>query len=73
MLTETGAPLSIENIVPAPPGPGDVMVQLGASGVCHSDPSLGISDVGIMPGTVLGHEGMSPQLGCAPCFETLDI
>jgi len=57
VFTETGGPLSIENIEPAPPGPRDVVVQLGASGVCHSDLSLKNGYVGIMPGTVLGHEG----------------
>ncbi len=57
VFTETGGPLSIENIEPAPPGPRDVVVQLGASGVCHSDLSLKNGYVGIMPGTILGHEG----------------
>src|SRR5262245_29116578 len=57
MFVETGGDLSIENIEPAPPGPSDVVVQLGASGVCHSDLSLKNGYVGIMPGTVLGHEG----------------
>jgi S-(hydroxymethyl)glutathione dehydrogenase/alcohol dehydrogenase len=57
MFTETGGPLSIEDIEPAPPGPRDVVVQLGASGVCHSDLSLKNGYVGIMPGTILGHEG----------------
>jgi len=57
MFTETGGPLTIENVEPSPPGPRDVLVQLGASGVCHSDLSLKNGYVGIMPGTVLGHEG----------------
>src|SRR4029077_17879315 len=57
VFVETGGPLSIENIDPAPPGPRDVVVQLGASGVCHSDLSLKNGYVGIMPGTVLCHEG----------------
>ena len=57
VFTETGGPLSIENVEPAPPGPRDVVVQLGASGVCHSDLSLKNGYVGIMPGTILGHEG----------------
>jgi S-(hydroxymethyl)glutathione dehydrogenase / alcohol dehydrogenase len=58
MFTETGGPLSIENVEPSPPGPRDVIVQLGASGVCHSDLSLKNGYVaGIMPGTILGHEG----------------
>jgi S-(hydroxymethyl)glutathione dehydrogenase / alcohol dehydrogenase len=57
VFTETGGPLTIENLEPTPPGPRDVIVQLGASGVCHSDLSLKNGYVGIMPGTVLGHEG----------------
>jgi S-(hydroxymethyl)glutathione dehydrogenase / alcohol dehydrogenase len=57
VFTETGGPLSIENVEPAPPGPRDVVVQTGASGVCHSDLSLKNGYVGIMPGTILGHEG----------------
>ena len=51
VFTETGGPLSIENLEPSPPGPRDVVVQLGASGVCHSDLSLKNGYVGIMPGT----------------------
>jgi S-(hydroxymethyl)glutathione dehydrogenase/alcohol dehydrogenase len=57
MFVETGKPLVIENVEPSPPGPRDVVVELGASGVCHSDLSLKNGYVGIMPGTVLGHEG----------------
>ncbi|HEX5094723.1 MAG TPA: Zn-dependent alcohol dehydrogenase [Acidimicrobiia bacterium] len=57
MFVETGAPLTIENVEPAPPGPRDVVVEVGASGVCHSDLSLKNGYVGIMPGTILGHEG----------------
>jgi S-(hydroxymethyl)glutathione dehydrogenase/alcohol dehydrogenase len=57
VFTETGGPLSIETVDPAPPGPRDVVVQLGASGVCHCDLSLKNGYVGILPGTILGHEG----------------
>jgi S-(hydroxymethyl)glutathione dehydrogenase/alcohol dehydrogenase len=57
VFTETGGDLTIENVEPAPPGPRDVVVELGASGVCHSDLSLKNGYVGIMPGTILGHEG----------------
>ena len=62
MFTETGGPLTIENVEPAPPGPRDVVVKLGASGVCHSDLSLKNGYVGIMPGTILGHEGAGTVL-----------
>src|SRR6478736_655225 len=62
MFTETGGPLTIENVEPTPPGPRDVVVQLGASGVCHSDLSLKNGYVPIMPGTILGHEGAGTVL-----------
>src|SRR5262245_28964650 len=62
MFVETGGPLSIENIEPSAPGPRDVVVELGASGVCHSDLSLKNGYVAIMPGTVLGHEGAGKVL-----------
>ena len=62
VFVETGGPLAIEDLEPAPPGPKDVVVQLGASGVCHSDLSLKNGYVGIMPGTVLGHEGAGTVL-----------
>jgi S-(hydroxymethyl)glutathione dehydrogenase/alcohol dehydrogenase len=57
VFTETGGALTIEELAPTPPGPRDVVVELGASGVCHSDLSLKNGYVAIMPGTVLGHEG----------------
>src|SRR3954453_20751521 len=65
VFTETGGALSIEDVQPSAPGPRDVVVQLGASGVCHSHLSLKNGYVGIMPGTVLGPEaaGTSAEVG----------
>jgi S-(hydroxymethyl)glutathione dehydrogenase/alcohol dehydrogenase len=57
VFVETGKDLAIENVEPAPPGPRDVLVQLGASGVCHSDLSLKNGYVPMPPGMILGHEG----------------
>ncbi len=57
MFVATGEPLQIENVEPAAPGPRDVVVQLGASGVCHSDLSIKNGYVPMAPGVVLGHEG----------------
>jgi S-(hydroxymethyl)glutathione dehydrogenase/alcohol dehydrogenase len=62
VFTETGGALSIEDVQPSAPGPRDVVVQLGASGVCHSDLSIKNGYVGIMPGTILGHEGAGTVL-----------
>ena len=57
MFVETGGDLQIEDVEPAAPGPRDVVVELGASGVCHSDLSIKNGYVPMMPGMVLGHEG----------------
>ena len=51
------AALSLEQVKPSPPGPRDVIVQIGASGVCHSDLSIMRGYVPVPPGMVLGHEG----------------
>jgi S-(hydroxymethyl)glutathione dehydrogenase / alcohol dehydrogenase len=50
-------PLVIEDVTPLPPGPRDVVVRIGASGVCHSDLSIVHGYVPVPPGCVLGHEG----------------
>jgi len=48
--------LAIEELTANPPGPRDVVVEIGASGVCHSDLSLMRGYVPVPPGMVLGHE-----------------
>ena len=51
-----GQPLVIENLEMTPdPGPGEVLVRYGASGLCHSDLSL-MRSPHASPG-ILGHEG----------------
>lgn len=52
-----GHPVSIEEVTPGEPGPGDVVVEVGASGVCHSDLSVVRGYVPMPPGLILGHEG----------------
>ena len=37
VLHEIGAPLSVETLDLAAPRSGEVLVRIGASGVCHSD------------------------------------
>ena len=49
--------LSFEDVKPSPPGPRDIVVEIGASGVCHSDLSIMRGYVPVPPGMVLGHEG----------------
>src|SRR3954451_21164164 len=58
VLEEFGAPLAVQEIDLAEPGPGEVLVRLEACGVCHTDmyTASGADPSGYAP-TVLGHEG----------------
>jgi S-(hydroxymethyl)glutathione dehydrogenase/alcohol dehydrogenase len=49
--------ISVEEVAPIPPGPRDVVVRIGASGVCHSDLSLVDGTLPFPPPAILGHEG----------------
>jgi S-(hydroxymethyl)glutathione dehydrogenase / alcohol dehydrogenase len=54
---EVNQPLEIEELEIAEPGPGEVMVRLGASGVCHSDLHVLNGEWSEVRPIVLGHEG----------------
>jgi S-(hydroxymethyl)glutathione dehydrogenase/alcohol dehydrogenase len=47
---------AIEEVTSLPPGPRDVVVRIGASGVCHSDLSVLNGQAGLPGPIVLGHE-----------------
>jgi S-(hydroxymethyl)glutathione dehydrogenase / alcohol dehydrogenase len=57
VYVEPGQPLVVEDLEPLPPGPRDVVVAVGASGVCHSDLSVVNGTLPLPPPLVLGHEG----------------
>jgi Zn-dependent alcohol dehydrogenase len=57
VLERTGAPLVVEELELAPPGPGEVLVRLGASGICHSDQNAIDGTAETRCPAVLGHEG----------------
>ncbi len=58
LLVEPGAPAIIEDIEIESPGPGEVMIQLAASGVCHTDLTIkNLKGNGMPFPIVLGHEG----------------
>src|SRR5690606_27544880 len=58
VLASVGSPLEIRDDVElAPPGPGEVRIQVGASGVCHSDLSVQNGTIPMPTPIVLGHEG----------------
>jgi S-(hydroxymethyl)glutathione dehydrogenase/alcohol dehydrogenase len=56
LCLELDQPLSVEEVTPVDPGPGDVIVRVTASGVCHSDLSV-INGALPLGRVVLGHEG----------------
>jgi len=57
VLEETGGTLDVQDLELAPPGPGEVLVRLGASGVCHSDLNAIDGTAPTRTPAVLGHEG----------------
>lgn len=58
VLEEFAKPLVVQEVDLDGPGPGEVLVRLGACGVCHTDmyTASGADPSGYAP-TVLGHEG----------------
>ena len=57
ILWETNTPWSVEEIELDPPGPGEVLVKMAASGLCHSDEHLVTGDLPFPPPIIGGHEG----------------
>ncbi len=58
VLYEAKKPLAVEELDLQEPGPGEVLVKLMASGVCHSDWHVVKGEWPMMPlPAVLGHEG----------------
>src|SRR2546430_16487159 len=51
-----GAPVAVEEIELDPPGPGEVLVRVIASGVCHSDLHCAKGAVGSEFPYLFGHE-----------------
>jgi len=58
--------LALEELKPNPPGPRDIVVEIDASGVCHSDLSIMRGYVPVPPGMVLGHEGTGRVVEAGP-------
>ncbi|HKJ95223.1 MAG TPA: alcohol dehydrogenase catalytic domain-containing protein, partial [Gammaproteobacteria bacterium] len=58
VATEAGKPLTIESVNLEGPKAGEVLVEIKATGVCHTDAYTlsGMDPEGLFP-TILGHEG----------------
>src|SRR3954464_6312123 len=57
ILWEQGKPLSVEAATLDAPGPGEVLVEMQAAGVCHSDLHPSRGDWPMKVPVILGHEG----------------
>ena len=57
ILWELNTPWSVEEIELDPPGPGEVLVKIAASGLCHSDEHLVTGDLPFALPIIGGHEG----------------
>ena len=59
VVREFGQPLQIESVAVPTPGPGEVLIRLRASGVCHTDLHAADGDWPVRPSLpfIPGHEG----------------
>lgn len=68
---EAGAPLRVETIKVADPGPGEVLIRLAAAGLCHSDLTfIEGKSAHAMP-VVYGHEGMGKVVVAGPSVSSV--
>ena len=72
MAFEAGKPLSIETVQLEGPRQGEVLVELKATGICHTDAFTlsGEDPEGIFP-SILGHEGAGVVVECGPDITSL--
>lgn len=65
VVREFGKPLHIEEVPIPRPGPGQVLVQIEASGVCHTDLHAAYGDWPVKPEPpfIPGHEGVGYVVG----------
>src|ERR1700758_1063319 len=57
-------PLSIEDVALEPPGPGELLIKIKATGLCHSDLSVINGDRARPMPMVLGHEAAGEVVEC---------
>ena len=57
VFEKLNTPFSVAEVEIDPPGPGEVLVRIVASGVCHTDAITRDGDLPFPPPGVLGHEG----------------
>ncbi len=76
ILDEIGGPLTVREIPTPRPGPGQVLVRVGASGLCHSDVHM---RQGAFPGLpkalpwVMGHENAGTVADVGPGVNGVEV
>ncbi|MHA7269345.1 alcohol dehydrogenase AdhP [Arthrobacter sp. HLT1-20] len=75
VVKEFGAPLSVEEYPLPTPGPGQALVKLMASGVCHTDLHAAEGDWPVKPSPpfVPGHEGVGEVVALGPGVTSLSV
>ena len=75
VVTEFGAPLSVSEVELPCPGPGEVLVKLETSGVCHTDLHAAHGDwpVKPQPPFIPGHEGYGTVVALGPGVTDLQL
>lgn len=73
VVREFGRPLSIDDIALPSPGPGEVLVKIAATGVCHTDLHAADGDWPVRPKPpfVPGHEGAGVVAATGPGVRNL--
>ena len=66
ILYGVGEPWKIEDIEVGDPGPGEVLVKLAASGLCHSDEHVVTGDMPSALPIIGGHEGAGEVIAVGP-------
>ena len=77
LLTAHGQPLEVTQIDLDPPGAGEVLVTLAASGICHTDLSVAEGEFRAHVETpmpmVLGHEGAGVVAQVGPDVSKVNV
>ncbi len=69
IVREAGAPVHPEPIQVDDPGPGEILVRILASGVCHTDMHVRDGKIGAPP-ILLGHEGAAIVEAVGPAVDS---
>src|SRR5262245_22470934 len=73
IVWQQGAPLSVEDAELAAPGHGEVLVEVKAAGVCHSDLHAISGDWPMRVPLIPGHEGAGVVRGVGPGVSRLSV